>query len=86
MQQEKSKKYPLEKTLMQYSTKAKERKNLMEHHVLGERTSFPTNKLPCNIKLLKDQDEHIIIAGLDRNDRFNFRSTMLDMLDSMKGM
>jgi hypothetical protein len=45
--------------------------------VLGERTSYSTNKLPCNIRLLKDQGEHIIIAGFDRDDRFNITSTLL---------
>jgi len=45
--------------------------------VLGERTSYSTNKLPCNIRLLKDQGEHIIIAGLDRDDRFNITTTLL---------
>lgn len=52
--------------------------------VLGERTSYSTNRLPCNIRLLKDQGEHIIIAGLDRDDRFNIVSTMLYNINMKK--
>jgi len=52
--------------------------------VLGERTSYSVNKLPCNIRLLKDQGEHIIIAGLNRDDRFNIMSAMLYNINMKK--
>jgi len=52
--------------------------------VLGERTSYSTNKLPCNIRLLKDQGEHIIIAGLNRDDRFNIMAAMLYNINRKK--
>jgi len=52
--------------------------------VLGERTSYSTNKLPCNIRLLKDQGEHIVIAGLDRDDRFNIIATLLYNINRKK--
>jgi len=52
--------------------------------VLGERTSYSVNKLPCNIRLLKDQGEHIIIAGLNRDDRFNIMSAMLYNINMTK--
>jgi len=52
--------------------------------VLGERTSYSANKLPCNIRLLKDQGEHIFIAGLDRDDRFNIMASLMYNLNMKK--
>lgn len=52
--------------------------------LLGNKTYYSTNILPVNFILNKEDGEHVIIIGLDRDDRFNLANTFLVQLEYYK--
>lgn len=45
--------------------------------ILGEKTFFSTNRLPVHLHFFQDAYQHLIIAGLEKEDRYNIVSTIL---------
>lgn len=45
--------------------------------ILGEKTFYSTNRLPVHLHFFQDSYQHLIIAGLEKEDRYNLVCTIL---------
>lgn len=58
--------------------------NNYQSFILGERTAFSTNKLPCNFKITKGYNENILFNAFEIEDQCRFIDSMIYQLKAKK--